>query len=585
MAETFNYTREWTDEKAFPLLGFSRDWNNPDDYHTVELEERKVRADMQSLHDEVKNYLNNQLIPAVIAEEATVEDWAHAEAERVSAETARADAEDARSLAEVGRTEAEQTRVAAEETRVAAEQARVTAEQERADAATGYVAQAKDYSETANASAASAAASANEANTSAGNALLWGDLAEKSARTAKGSAATASSQAADARGFKNDAETAANRANASENEAKRYSQTALDASVAADEAATAASNSEKNAKTYENNAKTYENNAKRYYELTRDTYVDVEVAAGTATGQASNAANYANKAQAAQAAAEKARDEAVAAGGVFVAEYGVTTADELYEQLSAGRMVTLRVPDSGGIFAAVQSGIINSDAYYFDDLVNNVRYICAKDSGGDTSWSTETDVFLTEQALNKHNKDTAAHADIREAIAAGGSKPTTNKLCLTPGRWSGNSQVVVVSGILGDENAQMITVSPEPDSMAVAAAAGVFCSGQAENRLTFKCATTPTDTVWMQVAWQSVEYVGQEYIRFTYYYSPMRAIRGQTWMEYMTSNAFTLGGDTYTLTGETFVDDASGYYLADSNYNVVRPTDVIVENMDYMATY
>lgn len=163
MAETFNYTREWTDEKAFPLLGFSRDWNNPEDYPTVELDERKVRADMQSLHDEVKNYLNEQLIPAVIAEEATVEDWAHAESLRTEAENGRASAEEDRTSAEAARVLAEQGRADAEAARAAAEQARV-------DSTTGIVAQAAEQAQAAGVSAQASENSAERAGQSASGA-------------------------------------------------------------------------------------------------------------------------------------------------------------------------------------------------------------------------------------------------------------------------------------------------------------------------------------------------------------------------------------------------------------------------------
>ena len=58
MAEKFEYTREWTDAEAFPHLGFTKSWENPEDYPTIELDEMQVRKDMQSLHDEVKNYIN-----------------------------------------------------------------------------------------------------------------------------------------------------------------------------------------------------------------------------------------------------------------------------------------------------------------------------------------------------------------------------------------------------------------------------------------------------------------------------------------------------------------------------------------------
>jgi hypothetical protein len=65
---------------------------------------------MQSLHDEVKDYLNETLIPRVIAEDATVAAW-----------QAQEDAH----------AEAESGRVLAEETRAANEQNRETAEAER----------------------------------------------------------------------------------------------------------------------------------------------------------------------------------------------------------------------------------------------------------------------------------------------------------------------------------------------------------------------------------------------------------------------------------------------------------------------
>lgn len=48
-----------------PKLEFTRDWNNPEDFPPVETSEEKVRADMQSLHDEAKQYLNEKLVPAL----------------------------------------------------------------------------------------------------------------------------------------------------------------------------------------------------------------------------------------------------------------------------------------------------------------------------------------------------------------------------------------------------------------------------------------------------------------------------------------------------------------------------------------
>lgn len=131
MAEEFQYTREWTDEAAFPLLSFSKSWENPEDYPTYEPDETQVRKDMQSLHDEVKDYLNEVLIPAVLAEDATEEARAAAETARETAEAARAAAETERASAETARAEAETARAAAESERDMAETMRKDFESSR----------------------------------------------------------------------------------------------------------------------------------------------------------------------------------------------------------------------------------------------------------------------------------------------------------------------------------------------------------------------------------------------------------------------------------------------------------------------
>ena len=95
---------------AFDKLQFTKNWNNPDDFPTVELSEEKVRADMQLLHDEVKNYINGTLIPAVVADGETEEHRAAAEAARVAAEQTRQSNEATRQANETSRISAESAR-------------------------------------------------------------------------------------------------------------------------------------------------------------------------------------------------------------------------------------------------------------------------------------------------------------------------------------------------------------------------------------------------------------------------------------------------------------------------------------------
>ena len=46
-------------------LEFSRDWRNPTDFPTYQDDETQVRADQQALFEEVKDYVNNDLIPDI----------------------------------------------------------------------------------------------------------------------------------------------------------------------------------------------------------------------------------------------------------------------------------------------------------------------------------------------------------------------------------------------------------------------------------------------------------------------------------------------------------------------------------------
>lgn len=108
------YTRAWTNVEDFPHLGFTRNWENPLDYPTYESDETIVRRDMQSLHDEVRDYINGELIPAVVTSNSTEADRAAAEAARQAAEARRVSETEgivARAAAEANRAQAEAERM------------------------------------------------------------------------------------------------------------------------------------------------------------------------------------------------------------------------------------------------------------------------------------------------------------------------------------------------------------------------------------------------------------------------------------------------------------------------------------------
>lgn len=65
--------------------------------------------------------------------------------------------------------------------------------------------------------------------------------------------------------------------------------------------------------------------------------------------------------------------------------------------------------------------------------------------------------------------------------------------------WSGNSQTVPVNGVVADETKQLIQPMPAVASQASYMNAGIYCSGQAPDSLTFTCSKVPTNNITIYV--------------------------------------------------------------------------------------
>jgi hypothetical protein len=62
--------------------------------------------------------------------------------------------------------------------------------------------------------------------------------------------------------------------------------------------------------------------------------------------------------------------------------------------------------------------------------------------------------------------------------------------------WSSNTQTVTVSGVKADS---VVFVSPAPASASDYASAGILCTAQAADSLTFTCTTTPSNAITVNV--------------------------------------------------------------------------------------
>ena len=89
------------------------------------------------------------------------------------------------------------------------------------------------------------------------------------------------------------------------------------------------------------------------------------------------------------------------------------------------------------------------------------------------------------------------------------SKPKITTVTLLASGWDSTdlTQTVTVTGILADETKQLIQVMPTPASMSAITSAGVYCSAQGENSLTFTCTAVPSEDIVFNISFQDANYI------------------------------------------------------------------------------
>lgn len=114
--------------------------------------------------------------------------------------------------------------------------------------------------------------------------------------------------------------------------------------------------------------------------------------------------------------------------------------------------------------------------------------------GADQSYS-RGDGFVYLTGVSTPTTDTDAAN--KKYVDDSGFKSTTTSL--TTSGWSSNSQSVTVSGITSSST---VIISPAPTSYDTYCEKGVYCSAQGSNSLTFKCDTTPTSALTVNILYK-----------------------------------------------------------------------------------
>ena len=195
-------------------------------------------------------------------------------------------------------------------------------------------------------------------------------------------------------------------------------------------------------------------------------------------------------------------------GAVDAPETGLTQeqADERYLQLSGGTIevdatvsaaLTLKNTHSTGAVSDVnRSPYLNFETGNGKVVKENVEY----DAGYATVsfYDVENDDFVMISGL----LDPVYNADAANKAYVDSKASTSVAITLTTSGWSSNTQTVTVSGVSASETAQLITPTPAIASQTAYYEAGIMCTGQAANSLTFTCQTVPTSNLTVYVVIQ-----------------------------------------------------------------------------------
>ena len=169
---------------------------------------------------------------------------------------------------------------------------------------------------------------------------------------------------------------------------------------------------------------------------------------------------------------------------------------------SAGKVPSGQLPDMD--YLPLSGGTMTGD---LEMGKNNAIFLGSTDGSviydDDTSLNISAGTFIIN-VDNSRIRYLGTPTDNTDAANKGyvdALKPKTIAITLPASGWSGNQQTVTATGVTADN---AVTPSPAPASWEAAGAAGVRCTAQGADSLTFTCSETPTEDLTYNVLIQEV---------------------------------------------------------------------------------
>ena len=170
----------------------------------------------------------------------------------------------------------------------------------------------------------------------------------------------------------------------------------------------------------------------------------------------------------------------------------------------------IAIKSGGGIAAYSADGItwtettLPSASNWSSVCYGSGRFVAVAYNGTAVAYSADGITWHSGVKRLTDKDGTDIHEDVRDALEI--EKPAATLVTLSAAGWdaAAKTQTVTVSGVLADEGAQRIAVAPNMAGMSAYRSAGVWCSAQAADSLTFSCDTVPTADIAVYVTVEGV---------------------------------------------------------------------------------
>lgn len=216
-------------------------------------------------------------------------------------------------------------------------------------------------------------------------------------------------------------------------------------------------------------------------------------------------ANSDNLPSLAQALANEKQDKLTGQQGQYVGfdsnGAAVATSKPTYTASEVGARPSTWTPSAADVGAVPTSRTVNGKA-----LSSNITLNASDVGARANNWTpTASEVGAVPTSRTVNGKPLSSNISLTADDVGAANPPTLRTATLTTSGWSSNSQTLTVQGVISDSDSQIVRISPDDKASATAwAEAGVWCTTQGTNSLTFTCDSVPSANINLNIELQEV---------------------------------------------------------------------------------